>query len=869
MSKNIDGVTPLMRQYNAMKAKFPDAILLFRVGDFYETFGKDAVEASKILGITLTKRANGKEKDLELAGFPYHSIDTYLPKLIRAGKRCAICEQLEDPKLVKGIVKRGITEVVTPSLSYNDKTSDHSQNNFLAAIHSKKDNYGVAFLDIATGEFFVSQGKKQEIEKLLQTLSPKEVILQKQKLREFQEGFKKDFYTNTFEDWVFTKDFANDILFKHFDVNSMKGFGIEEMELGVIACGACLHYLNETQHTELSHIQKISRLDNSNFVWLDKFTIANLELVHSLYSSGSTLINVLNRTKSNMGARRLQRWVLLPLIDKDEIEKRQDVVSFFIQNDVLADKIGISLKRIGDLERLIAKAAYGKILPNEVVGLKNVLKEIREVKSLCKDHKELDRIDEVDACEDLINNITKTLSEEAPNAVSKGNVIEKGVSQELDELREIAYHGKDYLNKLQQRESEKTSIPSLKIGFNNVFGYYLEVTNSHKDKVPDSWHRKQTLTNAERYITEELKEYETKIFGAETKILEIESLLYSKLVSEILPYINKLQKNAEIISQLDCLLSFAEIALENNYVRPTINDGFSLKIVQGRHPVIEKMLPSGENYIANDMFLDKDTQQIGIITGPNMSGKSAYLRQNALIVLMAQIGSFVPAKSADIGIVDKIFTRVGASDNISLGESTFMVEMNETASILNNLSDRSLVLLDEIGRGTSTYDGVSIAWSIASYIHDHPHFRAKVLFATHYHELIEMEGIYSRIFNLHVTIKEIGKQIIFLRKIAKGGSSQSFGIHVARLAGMPRQVLQEAEEILENLESKQKSNKQKVLSKPSKKQNNDPYQLSFIQLDDPLLLEIKEDILSTDIDNLTPMEALLKLHAIKKLIEKV
>lgn len=869
MSKNIDGVTPLMRQYNEMKAKFPDAILLFRVGDFYETFGKDAVEASKILGITLTKRANGKEKDLELAGFPYHSIDTYLPKLIRAGKRCAICEQLEDPKMVKGIVKRGITEVVTPSLSYNDKTSDHSQNNFLAAIHSEKENYGVAFLDIATGEFFVSQGKKQEIEKLLQTLSPKEVILQKQKLREFQEGFKKDFYTNTFEDWVFTKDYANDILLKHFDVNSMKGFGIEEMNLGVVACGACLHYLNETQHTELSHIQKISRLDNSNFVWLDKFTIANLELVHSPYSSGSTLINVLNRTKSNMGARRLQRWVLLPLIDKVEIEKRQDVVSFFIQNDVLADKIGVSLKRIGDLERLIAKAAYGKILPNEIVGLKNVLKEIGEIKSLCKDYKELDRIEEVDACEDLINNITNTLSEEAPNAVSKGNVIKKGISQELDELREIAYHGKDYLNKLQQRESEETSIPSLKIGFNNVFGYYLEVTNSHKDKVPDSWHRKQTLTNAERYITEELKEYETKIFGAESKILEIESLLYSKLVSEILPYINKLQKNAEIISQFDCLLSFAEIAIENNYVRPTINDGFSLKIVQGRHPVIEKMLPSGENYIANDMFLDKDTQQIGIITGPNMSGKSAYLRQNALIVLMSQIGSFVPAKSADIGIVDKIFTRVGASDNISLGESTFMVEMNETASILNNLSDRSLVLLDEIGRGTSTYDGVSIAWSIASYIHDHPHFRAKVLFATHYHELIEMEEIYSRIFNLHITIKEIGKQIIFLRKIAKGGSSQSFGIHVARLAGMPRQVLQEAEEILENLESKQKSKKQKVLSKPAKKQTNDPYQLSFIQLDDPLLLEIKEDILSTDIDNLTPMEALLKLHAIKKLIEKV
>ncbi|MDX9797996.1 MAG: DNA mismatch repair protein MutS [Bacteroidales bacterium] len=869
MGKVIDGVTPLMRQYNAMKAKFPDAILLFRVGDFYETFGKDAVEASKILGITLTKRANGKDKDLELAGFPHHSIDTYLPKLIRAGKRCAICEQLEDPKTAKGIVKRGITEVVTPSLSYNDKTSDHSQNNFLAAIHSDKDEIGVAFLDIGTGEFFISQGKKQEIEKLLQTLAPKEVILQKQRLREFQEGFKKDFYTNTFEDWVFTKDFANDIILKHFGINSLKGFGIEEMELGIIASGACLHYLNETQHTELSHIQKISRIDNSNYVWLDKFTIANLELVHSPYSSGSTLINVLNRTKSNMGARRLQRWVLLPLIDKKEIEKRQDIVSYFIKDDILADRVGISLKKIGDLERLVAKAAYGKILPNEVVQLKNVLNEINEVKTLCKDIKELEKIEEVDICEDLIRNIARTLSEDAPNAISKGNVIAQGNSQELDELREIAYHGKDYLNKLQQRESEKTSIPSLKIGFNNVFGYYLEVTNAHKDKVPETWHRKQTLTNAERYITEELKEYETKIFGAESKILEIETLLYSKLVSEILPYITKLQKNAEIISQIDCLLSFAEIAVENNYVRPTINEEFSIKIVQGRHPVIEKMLPSGESYIANDMFLDKESQQIGIITGPNMSGKSAYLRQNALIVLMAQIGSFVPAKSADIGIVDKIFTRVGASDNISLGESTFMVEMNETASILNNLSNRSLVLLDEIGRGTSTYDGVSIAWSIASYIHDHPQFRAKVLFATHYHELIEMEGVYSRIFNLHVTIKEIGKQIIFLRKIAKGGSSQSFGIHVARLAGMPRQVLQEAEEILENLEKKQKSNKQKTISQSKQKKLKDSYQLSFIQLDDPLLLEIKEDILSTDIDNLTPMEALLKLHSIKKLIEKV
>ncbi len=868
MAKNIDGVTPLMKQYNAMKMKFPDAILLFRVGDFYETFGQDAIETAKILGITLTKRANGVQKDLELAGFPYHSIDTYLPKLIRAGKRCAICEQLEDPKLAKGIVKRGITEVVTPSLSYNDKTSDHSQNNFLSAIHYEKDLMGIAFLDIGTGEFYVSQGDSQEMEKLIQSLAPKEVIVQKQRLREFQERFKKDFYTNTFDDWAFSSDFANDILQKHFDVNSLKGFGIEDYPLGIIAAGACLHYLNETEHKSVSHIQRISRLNNSHYVWLDKFTILNLELVFSPHQHGSTLISVLNRTKSNMGSRHLQRWMLLPLIDRVEIEKRQDIVSYFVNHEEIANSFSESIKRIGDLERMTAKAAYGRIMPNELVHLKNVLKEIDIVKTTSKGIKELVKSEDLDICQDLIDNIEKTLSDDAKNAVAKGGVIEKGFDKELDELRELSYHGKEYLQKLQQRETLKTGITSLKIGFNNVFGYYLEVTNSHKDKVPGEWIRKQTLTNAERYITEELKEYETKILGAESKILEIETRVYNNLLTEVLPYVSALQKNSSIISEFDCLLSFSEIAIENNYVRPTINDGFSIKIVEGRHPVIEKMLPKGEPYISNDLFLDKETQQIGIITGPNMSGKSAYLRQNALIVLMAQVGSFVPAKSADIGIVDKIFTRVGASDNISSGESTFMVEMNETASILNNLSDRSLVLLDEIGRGTSTYDGVSIAWSIASYIHDNPKYRAKVLFATHYHELIDMEETYSRIKNLHVTVKEIGKQIIFLRKIARGGSSQSFGIHVARLAGMPKKVLDEAEQMLEMLEKRQKPNKPKPTSK-SKQKQEDPFQLSFIQLDDPLLLEIKEDILSTDIDNLTPMEALMKLNNIKKLIEKV
>lgn len=868
MGKNIDGVTPLMKQYNAIKTKYPDAILLFRVGDFYETFGQDAIDASKILGITLTRRANGQNKNLELAGFPYHSIDTYLPKLVKSGRRCAICDQLEDPKTAKGIVKRGVTEVITPSLSYNDKTSDLSQNNFLASIHSDKDLYGIAFLDIGTGEFYISQGNKIEIEKLLNSLSPKELIIQKQKLRSFQEEIKGDFYTNTFDDWVFSLDFGNDILLKHFETNSLKGFGIEEDNLGIIAAGACLHYLNETEHREISHIQNISKLNNNNYLWLDSFTIRNLELLKPSQEKGKSLFSIINKTKSNMGARRLQRWLVLPLIDKEEIEKRHDIVDFFCNNEDKSYKIGENIKIIGDIERIVSKIAYQRIQPNEIVQLKNILIEVGLLKDNIKEINPLEyHYKNLDPSNILIDKINQTIDPKAPNSISKGNVIAKGINLELDNLRDILYHGKDYLNKLQEKESQITGIPSLKIGFNNVFGYYLEVTNTHQNKVPQTWIRKQTLTNCERYITEELKEYETKILGAESKILEIETQIYNSFLSELISYIKVLQKNSDSISELDCLLSFSELAIENNYVRPKMNNEFGLEISDGRHPVIENLLPFGEKYIANDLLLDRDNRQISIITGPNMSGKSAYLRQNALIILLAQIGSFVPAKSADIGIIDKIFTRVGASDNISSGESTFMVEMNETASILNNLSDRSFVLLDEIGRGTSTYDGVSIAWAIASYIHDNPRAKAKVLFATHYHELIDMEKEYSRINNLHVTTKEIGKQIIFLRKIASGGSSQSFGIHVARLAGMPKSLIQEAEEILESLE-----NKHRTKGKPNKtkiKEKKDSYQLSFIQLDDPILLEIKEDILSSDIDNLTPIEALIKLNSIKKIIEKI
>lgn len=868
MSKKTEGETPLIRQFNKMKAKYPDAILLFRVGDFYETFGQDAIDASKILGITLTRRANGKNPDLELAGFPHHAIDTYLPKLIMAGRRCAICEQLEDPKLAKGIVKRGIVEVVTPSLSYNDKTSDHSRNNFLASIHFGKKNIGIALLDIGTGEFYLSEGNKTEIDKLITSLSPKEFVIERKNLRLFQESFGKEHFINSFDDWVFSFDYANELLLKHFGTNSLKGFGIEDDNLGIIAAGASIHYLNDTKHSEISHVQKISNLNNNNYLWLDGFTIKNLEILSPSHEKGSSLYDIINRTKSNMGARRLQRWMVMPLLEIEEIEKRQNIVELFLNKEELSHRVGENIRTIGDLERIVAKLAYKRIQPNELIGLKNILIEANKLRENIEDEEAIrDYYKKIADFAGLVEKIESMIKEDAPNNVSKQGVIMDGVSEELDNVRDLLHNGKTYLKNIHKREIENTQIPSLRLGFNNVFGYYLEVTNTHKDKVPEEWIRKQTLTNSERYITEELKEYETKILGAEQRILELETSLYAGFVEELQVYISEIQKAAEAVSELDALYSFAEIAIENNYIRPRINSGKSIKIVDGRHPVIEKLLPMGEKYVANNLLLDPKTRQISIITGPNMSGKSAYLRQNALIILMAQMGSYVPAKSADIGIVDRIFTRVGASDNISSGESTFMVEMNEAASILNNLTDRSFVLLDEIGRGTSTYDGVSIAWSIASYIHNNRQARAKVLFATHYHELIELEKTYPRIHNLHVSVEERGKEIIFLRKIASGGSSQSFGIHVARLAGMPNSLIEEAEEILSSLEKNK--NKEDISMVAEPKTEKESYQLSFIQLDDPILLEIKEDILSTDIDNLTPVEALMKLNSIKEIIEKV
>ncbi|MDR1006123.1 MAG: DNA mismatch repair protein MutS [Bacteroidales bacterium] len=861
-------VTPLMRQYNEIKAKYPDTILLFRVGDFYETFGEDAVLTSKTLNIVLTTRAGDK-----LAGFPYHAMDTYLPKFLKSGLRVAVCEQLEDPKFAKGVVKRGVTEIVTPSLSYNEKTSDASQNSYLAAIYYEKDSVGIALTDIMTGEFYVAQGSKIEMEKLLQSFMPKEVIVPKQEMRAFEQSFGDDFCLKTYEDWVFTMDFAKDTVFNHFEVNSFKGFGVDDMPLGVIAVGSVLHYMRETQHTSLSHIRTISRLDNLNYLWLDKFTVRNLELIVPTNEKGKTLLGILNRTQSNMGSRLMQRWLLLPLIDKQAIERRHNIVQGFLRSGTLAHNVRESIRAVGDLERMVSKLAFMRTQPNELNALKNSLNEIAKIKNniSLSSNKELKIYEALDECPSLIALLDKNLDAEAPNNIAKCNAIAAGVNEELDSLRQIAYHGKDYLADLQSRESLATGITSLKVGFNNVFGYYIEVTNPHKDKVPSSWVRKQTLTNAERYITAELKEYEDKILMAEGRIAELEGTLYRQLLEQCGAFIETLQSDAQILAEMDCLLSFAQIAEENNYVKPKINEGKTLRIVEGRHPVIEKMLPVGESYVANDVYLDTDKQQICIITGPNMSGKSAYLRQTALIVLMAQIGSFVPAKSAEIGIVDKIFTRVGASDNISSGESTFMVEMNETASILNNLSDRSLVLLDEIGRGTSTYDGVSIAWAIASFLHNNSRSnkcRAKVLFATHYHELIEMENQYERIKNYHVSVKEIGDRIIFLRKIVKGGSSQSFGIHVAQLAGMPNEVITQAEALLAELDQKNKKNNSSNLKKATKIADNN-YQLSFIQLEDPLLLDIKQEILSTDIDNLTPVEALLKLSHIKKIIEKL
>jgi len=862
-----------MKQYNSIKAKYPDALLLFRVGDFYETFGKDAIKASEILGIVLTRRANGSASFIELAGFPYHALDTYLPKLVRAGYRVAICEQLEDPKLTKKIVKRGITELVTPGVSYNDKILDNKVNNFLSSIHLEPKKNGISFLDISTGEFYITQGSDDYIDKLLQSFKPNEIIVQKNKLQKFKEIFGENFYTNTFEDWVFTKDFAYDILLKHFQTNSLKGFGIENIENGIIAAGSALHYLAETQHDKTSHICRISRIEEEHYVWLDRFTIKNLELISSYNENGVTLSDIIDNTLSPMGSRLMKRWIVLPLKEKKPIEERQEVVDYFIRNNEIAEKIHQNIRVIGDLERLISKVAVGRINPREMVQITKALHSVEIIKEECNYAKNeaLNVIaEQLNICRLIRERIEKEINPDAPVIINKGNVIKKEVSSELDELREIVYSGKDYLIKIQQREAEKTSISSLKVGYNNLFGYFLEVTNTHKDKVPDNWIRKQTLVNGERFITEELKEYEQKILGAEEKIISLETVLYNNLVLSLNDYIQPIQLNAQLVARLDCLLSFAFTAQKNNYVRPEINTSNIIDIKAGRHPVIENQLPIGEKYISNDVYLDSDKQQIIIITGPNMSGKSALLRQTGLIVLMAQMGSFVPASEAKIGLVDKLFTRVGASDNLSSGESTFMVEMNETASILNNISARSLILLDEIGRGTSTYDGISIAWAIAEYIHEHPLFKSKVLFATHYHELNVMAESMKRIKNFNISVKEIGNKVIFLRKLQPGGSEHSFGIHVAKMAGIPQTIIDRANDLLIKLE---KSHNNEELSKKGKdfqlkKNQNENYQLSFIQLDDPALLQIRDELKNIDINTLTPVEALLKLNEIKKIIGK-
>ncbi len=858
--------TPLMKQYFAIKAKYPDAILLFRVGDFYETFGEDAIKAAGILGIVLTKRANGSASFVELAGFPHHSLDTYLPKLVRAGLRVAICDQLEDPKLTKKIVKRGVTELVTPGVSYNDKILEHKKNNFLAAYYTDGKIAGVAFIDISTGEFLVGQGNLAYAEKLLQNFNPSEVLYSRGRKKEFIEQYGARFYNYGLEEWVFQGDYSKEILLRHFGTKSLKGFGIEEMSAAVIAAGAALHYVSDTRQEQLRHISGISRIDEDKYVWLDKFTIRNLELVGSSNEQAVTLLDVLDHTLTPMGGRLLKRWVMLPLKDIASIEERQDAVNYFLHHPDFSTIIAGHLKQVGDLERLISKVALGKISPREVMQLKRSLDMVQLIKDSCG-HTANAAIqiiaDQLNPCSLINSRIFNELHPDAPAMVNKGGVIREGVNSELDELRSIAYHGKDYLLKIQQREAERTGITSLKVGFNNVFGYFIEVTHTHKDKVPAEWTRKQTLTNAERYITEELKQYEEKILGAEEKILALESRLFTELVQSIVEYIQPIQLNAGLIGRLDVLLSFSDVALKNEYVRPIVNDSSVIDIRNGRHPVIEKQLPPGEKFIANDIYLDNDTQQILMITGPNMSGKSALLRQTALITLLAQTGSFVPASAATIGYVDKIFTRVGASDNISSGESTFMVEMNETASILHNLSDRSLILLDEIGRGTATYDGVSIAWAIAEYLHNHTSARAKTLFATHYHEMNEMAESLPRIRNFHVSVKELENKVLFLRKLVPGGSEHSFGIHVARMAGIPAKVVSRADEILHHLE---KSRSAPGMSKKDGKKSADEMQLSFFQLDDPVLEQIREEILRVDIDNLTPMEALNKLNEIKKLL---
>jgi DNA mismatch repair protein MutS len=853
--------TPLMKQYNGIKVKYPDACLLFRVGDFYETFGEDAIRASKILGITLTKRGNGSESETALAGFPHHSLNTYLPKLVKAGLRVAICDQLEDPKMTKTIVKRGVTELVTPGVTINDDILQASSNNFLASVYFGQKTTGIALLDVSTGEFLTAQGNEEYIDKLLQNFRPSEILITKQQKQQFRQSFGEDWHSFYLEDWIYKEDYANESLTKHFQTNSLKGFGIEDYKEGIIASGAILYYLSETQHNKIEHITSIQRIAEDAYVWMDRFTIRNLELYHSYNPNAVTLLDVIDKTLSPMGARLLKRWLALPLKDISQIKRRNEIVEFFTENTKELNEFQIQIKKISDLERLISKVAAGKIAPREVNYLKDSLDAILPIKNIALQSKnESLKVlgDGLNPCELLREKIGATLNQEAPVHINKGNAIASGVSPELDELRAISHSGKSYLEELETRESEATGIPSLKVSFNNVFGYYIEVRNTHKDKVPDTWIRKQTLVNAERYITEELKEYEAKILGAEDKIQQLESSIYEQLLSWMSSYIKPVQHNANLIAQVDCLQSFAQMAIENHYVKPEINDSFSLEIEEGRHPVIEKQLPVGTPYITNNVYLDRESQQIIMITGPNMSGKSAILRQTALIVLLAQMGSFVPAKALKMGVVDKIFTRVGASDNISMGESTFMVEMNETASILNNISERSLVLLDEIGRGTSTYDGISIAWAITEFLHAHPS-QPKTLFATHYHELNEMEQLFDRIHNFNVSVKELKDTVLFIRKLVKGGSAHSFGIHVAKMAGMPQTVIQKAQKLLKKLE---KNHSAEELGG----NKEEDMQLSFFNLDDPLLEEIKEEISNLDINTLTPVEALMKLNELKRLI---
>ena len=860
-------ITPLMKQYNAIKVKYPDAMLLFRVGDFYETFGEDAKKAAGVLGIILTKRGAGSDSETALAGFPHHSLNTYLPKLVKAGMRVAICDQLENPKMTKTIVKRGVTELITPGVSLNDEVLQSKSNNFLAAVHFGKRLLGVSFLDVSTGEYLLAQGNEEYIDKLLQNFNPSEVLVQKQFKKKFKELFEDRFYTFFLDDWVFQKEYSVDSLHNHFGVNSLRGFGVQEIPEGIIAAGAVLYYLSETQHNNLKHIQNISRIAEDKYIWMDRFTVRNLELYHASSHNAVTLLDVIDKTISPMGGRLLKRWLALPLKDVKKIQHRHELVKHFIENDSFSETIKFQLHQISDIERLVSKVATGKISPRELVLLKNSLKAILPVKkeALTSKNTSVNKLgNEILDCAEVILKIDTALFDEAPVNINKGNAIANGVSEELDELRAISTSGKEYLDNMLARESKKTAIPSLKIAFNNVFGYYIEVRNTHKDKVPEEWIRKQTLVNAERYITEELKEYETKILGAEEKIQELERQLFLRLIQEIIEFIEPIQQNAKIIAQIDCLLSFAVLAISNNYIRPIVDQSTEIEIKNGRHPVIEKQLPIGEEYIANDVVLNRSQQQIIMITGPNMSGKSAILRQTALIVLLAQMGSYVPAQNARIGVVDKIFTRVGASDNISMGESTFMVEMNETASILNNISDRSLVLLDEIGRGTSTYDGISIAWAIAEYLHEHPS-KAKTLFATHYHELNEMTLTFERIKNFNVSVKELKDTIVFLRKLVSGGSNHSFGIHVAKLAGMPNQVIHRASKILKQLEKNQTSEEVK---ETLKEVQQDEMQLSFFQLDDPLLEDLREEILTTNLDTLTPIEALMKLNEIKRMLIK-